>query len=260
MAILNETKKSTKFKQTLFGGRKNIFTLCIANAENPRNKTLSAEENIQRTEDLLKDLKRFRLAYYPVTGKYGGPDEHSFLIANANLNMCKWLFGRDKYDQESFIYGIINNDTEPNAELQKAKEEQNTRITFYVYTQNKEGEFEKTDEETKVINDDNAEFFSVFKKFKFSIPFKTFMEGMEEMSSVLEERYGWKPDYKENLFESASCDRSVANLWRFNCLSFLTKEQELDRLKRLGLVSQDAKTLYEAKGSLREEIVSLSRN
>lgn len=260
MAILNETKKSTKFKQTLFGGRKNIFTLCIASAENPRNQTLSAKENNQRTEDLLKDLKRFRLAYYPVTGKYGGPDEHSFLIANANLNMCKWLFGRDKYDQESFIYGIVNNDTEPNAELQKAKEEQNTRITFYIYTQNKKGEFEKTDEETKVINDDNAEFFSVFKKFKFSIPFKTFMEGMEEMSSVLEESYGWNPEYKDYSFEFINRGDTIPNLWRFACTHFLTEEQELERLKRLGLVSQGAKTLSEAKGSLREEIISLSRN
>ena len=60
MAILNETKKSTKFKQTLFGGRKNIFTLCIASAENPKDVKLSAEENKQRTKNLLEDLKRLR--------------------------------------------------------------------------------------------------------------------------------------------------------------------------------------------------------
>lgn len=260
MAILNETKKSTKFKQTLFGGRKNIFTLCIASAENPRNKTLSAEENKQRTEELKKDLNRFRLGYFPVTGKYGGPDEHSFLIANINLKLCKHLFGREKYDQETFIFGVVDDKPEANAELQKSREEQNTKITFYVYTQNKNGEFVITDKETKVINDDDAEYFSIFKKFKFSIPFKTFLEGVEEISSVLEERYGWKPNYKELLFESANTGSSIPNIWRFNCSRFLTEEQELERLKRIGLVEQNVENLSDAKKTLREEIVSLSKN
>ena len=38
------------------------------------------------------------------------------------------------------------------------------------------------------------------------------------------------------------------------------KEQELERLKGLGLVSQSARTLSEAKGSLREEVIQLYKN
>lgn len=256
MAILNETKKSTKFKQTLFGGRKNIFTLCIASAENPRNKTLSAEENKQRTKNLLEDLKRLKVTYYPITGKYGGPDEHSYLIANVNLDVCKWLFGPDKYDQESFIFGVV--DEKSTDELEAKKKEQHTRINFYVYKQDNNGKFFVNDKETKIIDDENAEYFSIFKKFKFSIPFKTFLEGVEEMSSVLEEKYGWNQSrYLATLKERALSEgKTIKHFWLLGG-KLLTEEQELERLKRIGLVEQNVENLSDAKKTLREEVIRL---
>ncbi len=260
MAILNETKKSTKFKQTLFGGRKNIFTLCIASAENPGNVTLSAEENKARNDKLISELKRFKLAYYPVNGRYGGPDEHSFLIPNISLDLCKYLFGKEKFDQETFIFGIVDDSENPSKELEDKKVQQNTRINFYVYKQDDKGNFYVNDEETKIIDDDNAEYFTIFKKFKFSIPFKTFLEGVEEISSLLEEKYGWKENYRDVLRERALSEgKTIKHFWILGG-ELLTEEQELERLKRLGFVSQDAKTLSETKGSLRDEIISLSKN
>ena len=262
MAILNETKKSTKFKQTLFGGRKNIFTLCIASAENPKDVKLSAKENEQRTNNLLKDLDRLKLTYYPVTGKYGGPDEHSYLIANINLDVCKWLFGPEKYDQESFIFGVVDEKASTD-ELETKKKEQHTRINFYVYKQDNNGKFFIKDEETKIIkDDDNTEYFSIFnhkkENFKFSIPFKTFLEGIEEMSSVLEEKYGWNQKrYLSVLKERALSEgKTIKHFWLLGG-ELLTEEQELERLKRIGLVEQNIESLSDAKKTLREEIIRL---
>ena len=53
MKNLNEfASKKTKFRRTLFGTRDNIFTLCIASADNPMGTQYSEEENAKRREKL----------------------------------------------------------------------------------------------------------------------------------------------------------------------------------------------------------------
>lgn len=84
-----------------------------------------------------------------------------------------------------------------------------------------------------------------------------FEEALADVSNSLEEDYGWNPEYKNYSFEFINRGDTIPNLWRFACTHFLTEEQELGRLKRLGLVNQDTKTLSEAKGSLREEVIRL---
>lgn len=43
-------------------------------------------------------------------GSYG-QIEHSYLIANINLDLCTFLFGKKKFNQESFIFGTTNMDS-----------------------------------------------------------------------------------------------------------------------------------------------------
>ena len=63
MKNLNEfASKKTKFRRTLFGTRDNIFTLCIASADNPMGTQYSEEENAKRREKLEKDLKDYNLS------------------------------------------------------------------------------------------------------------------------------------------------------------------------------------------------------
>ena len=249
MAILNETRTYRKIDRTLHGDttylrgigeHKNVFSFAIGTAENPRGNELSKEENAKRMAEFTETLRRNRLHYYKTKGKYEGVKENSLFIANVNLKQCEYWFGPERYNQNAFIFGTINPETH--------------EVNYSYYEQNR-GKFEKSEEKTTVIKTDDADNFSNIAGYKFRIPF--FEEAIADVSNSLEESYGWNPEYRNYSFEFINRGDTIPNLWRFACTHFLTEEQELGRLKRLGIVSQNAKTLSEAKGSLREEIIQL---
>jgi len=231
MADILESRKITKFMQTLYGNKSNIFTFCIATSDNPMGHKLSDKENAERRKQLEAELKRHRLGYYPVNGKYGNL-EHSYLIGNINLALCKYFFGKERFNQESFIFGVIDAKTKT--------------TTFEYWQQNGDGNFVKQDQETKVLRQDKADdYYSEYKGFKFSIPFSIFEEALTEISETLEENYGWNPSYIMYIKDTALNENcTLKYCWETNCSHLLTKEQELKRLNNL-------------KDNLQEQIMKL---
>lgn len=220
MKRLNETSEVTKLKKTLYGVKNNVFTFCIATPENPMAEALTDEENMKRREEFESYLRRHRVHFHRVKGKYGN-EENSYVMANINLDLCKYLFGPKKYNQESFIFGV----SDPSAQ----------RTTFYYYQQEGDGKFNLMDSETKVKDEALSEdFFTSFRNFKFSIPFSIFSESIDSLSEELERDYGWNPDYRDNLeYVSMVEGKTLKHLWEYSCTHLLTEQQEEERRKRL---------------------------
>ena len=126
--------------------------------------------------------------------------DDKLFIANVNLKQCKHWFRPEAFRQKYFIFGKINSETH--------------EIEYFYY------EWEK------------GSFNEVTKKV--DIPF--FEEALINISSSLEEDYGWKTEYRDYLFEIVNCDRTIPNLWRYACSHLLTGEQEFRRLENLGIV------------------------
>lgn len=214
----NETSTESKLRKTLYGGKNNIFTFCIGTPENPMAQKLTDAENRELRTKFETELKRLRLHFYKIEGKYGN-EENSYVIANINLDYCKHLFGPKRYNQESFIFGVID-------PVEK-------KSSFYYYEQSN-GEFILKDSETKVKDETNAEdFFSKYNNFKFSIPFNIFAESLNKISEGLEQDYGWDSHYKETLeYVSLVEGKTLKHLWEYSCLYLLTEEQEEERKMR----------------------------
>lgn len=217
MERYNETSPTTKFKQTLYGIKKNVFTLAIGTAENPMGEILPEEVNKERRNNLIRDIERLRLKYYTPEDKYDN-DEKPLLIVNINIDYCKYLFGPKKYNQESFIFGVTEDD----------------KIVFYYYKQEM-GKFVCLDRETRVMDKPFADnFFTKFGNFKFSIPFSIFEKGICELGDRLEEDFGWNERYREYLKASALAEgKTLKHFWEYNCTHFLTENQEKARLERI---------------------------
>ena len=165
---VNETSRRQKAQSALDGKNQNVKTMAILTSENPRYKELSDGENTnnaERTENLEKDLKLGRFAWFPVKGQYEGK-ENSYLIYNISLENA--LFLGKKFGQESIIF--ING-----------------RHCEY-WEQYGNGKYKKThDREMKQRLDmSNADDFytQVSKNFKFQIPF---FDGNDENKNAMTE-------------------------------------------------------------------------
>ena len=215
---ISETSRLTKLKKTLYGVKRNIFTFAIGTPENPMGVKYSDRENAERYKDFKADLKEQRLSWRMLKGKYGN-EEHPVLISNINLDYAKYLFGAEKYDQESFIFGIVKDD----------------KTLFCYYQQDDNKEFQLLDKEVKIIEDSDADdFYTEFKGYKFNIPFSIFAEAIEDISDRLEEAYGWNPEYRRYLETSANFkDKTLGSIWRYNCTHLLTESQEKRRKENI---------------------------
>ena len=180
-------KESNKVKNTILGHKsstgKYIKTFAILSAENPINYAhcednslpttlqLSAEENNKLSASLKSTLSRgvinnidelgSRLAYSKILGMYGGSKEHSIIVFNVGLETVKKLC--KDYNQESFIYGIHNDDD---------------TIDVFTYVakinckQKKVIDYIKSGQALDIsIANDESEFFTQKNNFKFSYVF-----------------------------------------------------------------------------------------
>lgn len=211
--------EKTKFRRTLFGTRNNIFTVCIASADNPMGIKATEEENQKRRKKLEELLKKNRLKYYKVKGKYGN-DETSYVIANINLAMCEFLFGPDNFNQESFIFG-------------KVKEYGS--IVFSYMEQTGKGDFTEKDASKEIKGQKEAEdYFTSYLGYKFQIPFSIFESMVTKISDDLEKDYGWNESYKLTLENLALKENpTLGYLYRHANVNLLTEEQEKRRVENL---------------------------
>lgn len=199
-----ETSRLTKFKQVLFGTKKNVFTFAIASPENPMGLQASSEDNKKSCERLEFYLRKNKLKYFKVEGSYG-QIEHSYLIANINLDLCKFLFGKDKFNQESFIFGTTNIDN-------------NRCPVFSYYERTEDSDFELKEDSTEIHNMAEAEdYFTRYLGYKFSITFKIFSDDMQELSESIDVFYR-NSNYRDILQElSTYQNRTLKSLYeRYN--------------------------------------------
>ena len=238
MRKYTETSTESKLKKTLYGNKNNIFTFCIGTPENPMAQRQTDEENERLRKEFETDLKRLRLHFYRIEGKYGN-EENSYVVANVNLDYCKYLFGSKKYNQESFIFGVID-------PVEK-------KASFYYYEQT-DGVFTLRDSETKIKDETSAEdFFSKYRNFKFSIPFSIFTEALEEISESLDQDYGWDSHYRETLeYVSLVENKTLKHIWEYSCLHLLTENQEEERKIR---TSQGEEYLLRWKESILNQYI-----
>lgn len=83
---------------------KNVLGLtgwAVLTAENPDAKQLSPEANAKRNQDLEEELRSLGLQYRKVAGRYGGPDESSFIVVGLSEDTALALGA--KYGQESVL-------------------------------------------------------------------------------------------------------------------------------------------------------------
>ena len=216
MINLNETKKETKFKLTLFGAKRNIFTFAIGTPENPMGKSLSKEENEYRCKQFETQLKELKLYAYKEKGRYN-TEETSYLIANINLEQCIYLFGKRMFDQESFIYARVNNTKE--------------RIEYSYYKINENhNEFELKGHQTvaKVLNQDTLDYYTQYKNFKFNIPFdpRILEKTLNKLSEEIDNDFRRNKSYRDLLKHVALSEGyTLKHYWEFNKWYLLTEKQ-----------------------------------
>lgn len=242
MNRFDESNKVTKFKRTLFGLKDNIFSFAIATSENPMAEEKTEEENIELRKNLEQKLRAFKLSYYKVLGKYINY-ENSYLIPNIPLILCKDLFGRKQFNQESFIYGEVD---------------ENNKIHYFYYEQDNNGEFQLADEYDeknaekrnkgdiyKSLSQEGAEdFYSKYIDYKFSIPFSVFERYLRDYSKKLDERLSYNPNYRKELKKLVLDEnRPISSVWRKMNMLLLTEEQDTDRRKRVAEVLNKEKKI-----------------
>ena len=225
MDRINEfASEKTKFKRTLFGTRNNIFTVCIASADNPMGVKYTEKENQKRRKDLEKLLSKHRLKYCRVKGKYC--NEEIYIIANINIALCELLFGSEKFNQGSFIFGnMIDNNS----------------IIFTCYQQNNQKQFIALYSSEEIKSREDAEnYFSDYLGFKFQIPFSIFENVIDNISNDLEKDYGWNDRYKKTLEYIALTENiTLGHLYRYSCSNLLTEQQEKRRIENLERLSKN---------------------
>ena len=210
---LQETKRATKFKQTIYGAKKNIFTFAIGSPENPMAEELSEEENKQRCKNFEKWLKDCRLNFFKAKGIYG-VEETSYLIANINLDQCFCMFGNKHYNQESFIFGRVYN-------IRGSVEYQ-----YWEAFKNKNGFFCKGTafNTINVSNDDQSH--TEYKDFKFKIPFDFIENSLDRISEKLDYLYGYDPMYRDLLKHVALSEKlTLKHYLAFNYFHLLTEKE-----------------------------------
>jgi len=73
----------------------------IITAENPHGQELPAELNGVLNADLECMMHSLNLQYIPIKGKYGGNEEHSFIVVGINRGIALELC--EAYEQESVL-------------------------------------------------------------------------------------------------------------------------------------------------------------
>ena len=113
--------KEMSFKSDLIGLTASIETIAIVTTSNPKGIALSKLENNKRNAELESLLKAGKYVYRKVIGQYN-TIEHSYVISNIALSEIKNIAA--KYEQESFIFGIVDN---------KLKKDKSSRqaVAFY---------------------------------------------------------------------------------------------------------------------------------
>lgn len=180
----------TRAKSALFGADKRIKSFAIGTPDNPMDwngKDMTDEErrrenNKRRSkfENLLKDgFHKFKdlgdkMGFVKISGVYDEPDmpEHSYVIINANIKDAKNIF--KQYGQQSFIFGI--------------KDEETGTMTYQLWLRESiNDDFELVEEQNDITNESEAEqFFSRLHNFKFKMPFKYFDESISDIKRSLE--------------------------------------------------------------------------
>lgn len=223
---IEETSKTSKFKQYLFGTKRVLITFAIGTPENPNAKALSKEENDELRKKFEEDLTKNKLFFKRIKGKYN-TEENSYLIVNINLPMSKHLF--KKYSQESFIFAsFIEEENSENLKL------------VYQYYETDGSDYQIISAKDRIVNADDAEdFYSSFKNFKFSIPF--FESALEEIGKKLVETYGWNPKLTETLKKTALSNWTPNYTYKYNRLHLITEAQNLERVNELNNFKQSKK-------------------
>lgn len=218
---LIETNSLHKLKDILYDRKQNIYTFAIESPENPIGNKSTDSENKKAREEFESYLNKFKLYYFKLKGQYGH-SEHSYFIANVNLDICKYLFGSKKFDQDSFICGVLD-------------AENKIKTIFYLYKQNNKKQFELIEAVNNYSEENTAEdFFTKFKNFKFKIPFRTFESLLCAISDKLYKDLNWNPEYYKYLeYTSKVENKTLKYLWEYNSQHILTKVQERERVYRV---------------------------
>jgi len=149
------------------------FTVAMLSAENPPNPPPDWD-NAAMMEQLVSDMSKRDMKFYPIMGQYFGEAENSFLVVNAPkaqiVNLGK------KYLQDSVIWG----------EKQRAMADEGAGANiffrfFFIQCHPEEGpksyKYTITDEKDVILNDASIQarddMFSKIAGEKFVIPFFT---------------------------------------------------------------------------------------
>lgn len=162
--MINE---DNKVKKALFGdARGKVRTFAIMSAENPMGEPFSAKENQARDAMLRGEMRAAKVQYKRILGRFGGNDEHSYMMFNLSLDDAK-NFAK-QFKQLSFFFGDVGR-IEYGASDDRSSA---SKITYY-----------KADlDDDEVVGyspvasaygvssaDDFNDFFSRAKGYKFSI-------------------------------------------------------------------------------------------
>ena len=245
MNRIEETSRKTKFKKALFGLKNNISTIAIASPDNPRGVKISEEENQKRRKELEEILEAHRIHYYRIEGMYNDP-EHSYLMVNIHPDLCKYIFGPKKFDQESYIIGVVTE--KPEVEETEDKPTIADKIDgkvevkvsepgmkfFYMERQEGQDDFKPVHASEVVRNFKDADnFFSQYLGYKFAIDFD-FDSKLDNLSIALDECYGWNPEYRDIIRElTLKENASLGYLYRYARSNLLTESQEKKRVSVL---------------------------
>ena len=197
--------KEMSFKSDLIGLTTSIETIAIVTASNPKGIALSKLENNKRNAELESLLKAGKYVYRKVIGQYN-TIEHSYVISNIALSEIKNIAA--KYEQESFIFGIVDNKLKKDKSNRKCimefgywQADVNKKIDADSYT--------KLDDVDRVVYTDKAvDFFTRHKNFKFNLPFSIFESIDNEYKS-----FNISSDVMEAIKNDLHKDMSGKHLW-----------------------------------------------
>ena len=169
---LNENS-STRVKSALFGDvTGKIKTWAIITPENPLGKEATPQENNKRIDNFKYALKKLNLTYTRIEGRYGGNNEHSFMVFNLRLRDAIYL--AKTYQQESFFFGKTKS---PEGDSRNTASE----ISYYETVDGGKTYSEvETSSDIETVND-AQDFFSRHGDFQFNINMKIFGEGLPDI-------------------------------------------------------------------------------
>ena len=199
----------TRLKSILVGANKNVTCFAIGTPENPMGQALSASENNKRIEDFELQLSLLRVQFIKISGRYAQNDEHSYLIPNISLKICKELFGFNGFDQESFIYGENKKDGVEYQLWGKGKGDTN-----YSLWETHRG----------IVSSSDLELFSFKKNFKFVIDWNIFKESKLKSKKLTEK---FVPEWEDWDFET------MAEKYGKECLEYYNSDDQVYSMEDL---------------------------